>query len=73
MKQVHDIAFKTSLYNHGTISKDGKPLIPQIEYKQLYERVKNGEHELLSMYKELYSFEPKQEKSLSDIIENRIL
>lgn len=72
MKQVHDIPFKTSLYNHGTISKDGKPLIPQAEYKQLYERIFN-EPELLAIYKELYSFEPKQEKSLSDIINGRIL
>lgn len=71
-KQIHDPAWNTSLYNHGRIAKE-LPLIPNVEYKQLYDRIVSGEHELWSIYQTLYSFEPKQIKMIEDIIYNRIV
>lgn len=69
-KQIHDPVWGTSLYNHGLISKD-LPLISNVEYKQLYERMPDAE--LWEIYKKLYAFEPKQIKMIEDLIFNRIV
>lgn len=68
----HNPEWDTSLYNHGRIATD-KPLIGNAAYKELYDRVKQGEHGLFEAYKKLYSFEPKQIKMIEDIIYNRIV
>jgi hypothetical protein len=69
-KQIHDPKWGTSLYNHGAIAKD-LPLIPNEEYKQLYERM--PDRELYEIYLKLYTLEPKQKKMIEDILENRII
>lgn len=69
---MHDPKWNTSLYNHKPISDGKLPLIANAEFKQLLERLPT-EPELYELYKSLYVFEPKQEKIITDILNNRII
>lgn len=68
---MKDPRYNTSLYNHKPMGSIDKPLISQSEYKQLLEEVKNGNYD--AYYNSPFTIEPKQEKLLTDIINNRIL
>lgn len=69
----HDIEFGTSLYNHGSIAKNGLPLIGNGAYALLLSQVREGKHSFYESAKLLYSFEPKQAKLIEAIIEGRVL
>lgn len=43
------------------------------EFRELNEKVMNGDYEAYYEAKKLFAFEPKQEKLLTDIINNTIL
>lgn len=69
---MHDPKWDTSLYNHKSISDGKLPLIGNAEFKRLVDRLAH-EPELYEVYKSLYIFEPKQEKLITDILNNRII
>lgn len=70
MKRNYDPKYNTMLYCHVDISDNGKPLISNMEYKTLRE---NLTMETYLAAKEVFSFEPKAEKVLTDILFNRVL
>lgn len=69
----HNPKYNTSLYNHSPICKDGRPLISNVEYMELLEKVREGDTEAYNKSKETYNFEPRQEKLINDIINNTII
>lgn len=62
-----DKPVKTTLYNHQELGSDAKPLISNAQFKNLYERVQNGEHELIDKAKDKFSFAPDQLNKLNSI------
>lgn len=70
---MHDIKFKTSLFNHGAISDGHTPLISNADYVKVLQAVRNGDLEAYTEAKALYCFEPKQQKMIEDIINGRVV
>lgn len=58
---------RTTLYNHKELGNNEKPLISNVQFKRLYERVKAGEYELIDKAQESFSFAPEQLKKLQSI------
>jgi hypothetical protein len=69
----HDPKYNTSLYNHSPICKDGRPLISNVEYRDLLDKVRGGDAGVYKAAKQIYNFEPAQEKLINDIINNTII
>lgn len=70
---MKDPKYNTNLYNHKDISDNGKPLLGNKELADLMIHIRAGDHGAYYEAKTKFSIEPKQEKLILDIIENRIL
>lgn len=55
---------KTTLYNHKSLEKDGKPLISNLQFSQLIERVKGGDLVAYNKALNAFSFEATQKELL---------
>lgn len=50
----------TTLHNHKKLGSEEKPLISNVQFKKLMERVEKGDKEAATKAKEAFSFEPTQ-------------
>jgi len=55
-------------YNHKSLEVPGKPLITNAQFKSLTERIKNGDLDAAKKASEVFSFEPKQQSIINDLI-----
>lgn len=55
---------QTTLYNHKSIENNGKPLISNVQFKKLLERVTAGDFEAYNKALNAFSFEPSQQSIL---------
>lgn len=70
---MKDPKYHTSLYNHKPIGSIDKPLLSNKELAELRIEVENGNHQAYWDTLKIRSIEPKQQKLLTDIINNTIL
>lgn len=63
----------TTLYNHKPIGTDDKPLIDNGEFMRVLLLVEAGDNEAYHEAKSKYTIEPKQDKILTDIINNNVI
>lgn len=60
---------EVTLHNHTRIGDDNKPVIPNIEFKILCERVKAGDIDYYKQIQEKYSLIPFQHSLIKKIYE----
>ena len=58
----------TTAYNHKRLDTPDKPMIKNIQFKQLMERVRAGEIEAADKAKEIFSFTPEQKSILEETL-----
>lgn len=63
----------TTLYNHKPIGTDDKPLIDNAEFMRVLILVQGGDTGAYNEAKSKYTIEPKQDKILTDIINNNVI
>lgn len=61
---------ETTLYNHNTLGTETKPLIPNIEFKLLHERLLRGDKEKSEEILSKYTLESYQKQVLESLIKN---
>lgn len=62
---------KTTLYNHKELGTKEKPLISNLQYKQLMERVEKGDYEAGEKAKEVFTFEATQLRTLNQKLQKQ--
>lgn len=62
----------TTLYNHNSLGTADKPLIPNIEFKNLIAQIESGNKEALPLVLEKYTLEHFQ-KQLAERLQNKNL
>ena len=61
-----------TLYNHKNLETEDKPLIKNIQFKQLLNRIRNGDTEAYNKAHEYFSFEYFQKQFLKREYENQL-
>lgn len=62
---------KTTLYNHKELGTKEKPLISNLQYKKLLERIESGDYEAGEKAKAAFSFEEKQLSILNNQLKQK--
>ena len=62
---------RITLHNHKFIDSEDKPLISNLQFKELSDKVRSIDNFDISEYKEKYSFIPAQERILTYVFNQR--